>query len=152
MTPDIAQQDVKPLLFTGFVKHSPSIFAAKAVWNRESNLAGVGFHISNYNATSCLVLAGCGPSFAETGIEADAQALILALQSSLNLSVICKHIFLANAALLKAITLGCRQTLWRLDPLFNSISYLLNELNSPQISHHTSIMDECSCQLGHSWF
>lgn len=46
---------------------------------------------------------------AESGIEAKAHALAIALQNVLNLSFSCKHVFTANGELLKATNLGNRK-------------------------------------------
>lgn len=79
------------------------------------------------------MLAGCGPTIAVSSIEAEACALLSALQNSWNLKVYSKHIFLANNDLLSVIYQDHRHADWRLASLIENIRNLLQELLFPQI-------------------
>ncbi|XP_039139556.1 uncharacterized protein LOC120276885 [Dioscorea cayenensis subsp. rotundata] len=55
------------------------------------------------------------------------------LQCSMDLQILCKHIFVASEDLFIAIKRGNPQTLWRLDPLIANILNLLSAMNFPQL-------------------
>lgn len=119
------------LLLNNFSSTDAPFLFSVAVWNRDAVQSGVGFHLSNYNFS--LACAGCCSTQAESDIEADALALRTALQCSMDLHILCKHIFVASEDLFIAIKRGNPQTLWRLDPLIANILNLLSAMNFPQL-------------------
>ncbi|XP_039145745.1 uncharacterized protein LOC120282984 [Dioscorea cayenensis subsp. rotundata] len=109
---------------------SPFLFVS-SLGKGEARDYGAGFYLSN--ACSQIICAGCCNNLADSILEADALALLIALGSLHASDLSSCTIFIASNDLYHLIQSDAIHFAWRLRPLISSLSDYLSSLGHPRI-------------------
>lgn len=116
----------KSLIISNFFTSDGPLIFTSVVWHEEHFDGDTGFFISNSNLS--IFLAGCSYILTISRMDAEANALIVALNNICNNNVSVQHIFISYSKLLAAIKIG-----WCFNHWITTIRNLIISTGNPRI-------------------
>lgn len=113
-----------------FVYENPFLFSV-AHWNKDLLKGGIGFYL--IDANSHILFVECCNNPMKSKVEANANALIMALRCLKDRNLAIKHIFISSFDLYGSIKNGNVQSSWRLNSRIFTAKNLINDVRQPQM-------------------
>lgn len=102
-----------------------------SLWSTTNQVSGAGFFITDSNYS--IILAGCCPFSSCNNLDADLQALILALRSIVNGNLFVQHIFNSSSDFNSLIHSADSSCTWHYTHWLNTLKHLLAAARRPHL-------------------